>query len=325
GPWGHATNRGPRLGEIEFGPQAVIDLDTLQVRWFDRWLKGKANGVERDPPVRIFIMGENRWREEREWPLARTKYLKLYLRGGGRANSALGDGRLDTLPPAAEPPDRYRSDPNDPVPFITDASFSQMGGPDDYRPVERRDDVLVYTSAELTKPMEVCGPLRTVLYAASSARDADWITRVLDVHPGGFAQRLNEGVFRARYRKSLERAEPLAHEVVPPPAAEVHVGREAVVPVGDDQEIVVLVGPGQRVDQLDGHRRMHVVVQVPERQQQLPLEILGQRRVGLGAVVIAVRHPLVGLAPERQVAPLVVVPRRGDRHLVEVGIGEDGP
>lgn len=208
GPWGHQINR-RRLGAFDFGPQAVVNLDSVYARWFDRWLRDVPNGVEGEPPVRIFVMEENRWRDEREWPLARTRYVKYYLASGGRANSRLGDGRLDTLPPGDQPPDRYRADPMNPYPFLTDDAFSQIGGPDDYRDPQRREDVLVYTSAPLRRPMEVCGPLQVRLYAASSARDTDWATKVLAVRPDGFAQRLNDGVVRARFRRGMDREVPL--------------------------------------------------------------------------------------------------------------------
>jgi putative CocE/NonD family hydrolase len=204
GPWGHRINAGRKMGAIDFGPSAVIALDSIYERWFDRWLRDRPNGVEREPPVRLFVMEENRWRDEQEWPLARTRYVKYYLSSGGRANSRLGDGRLDTLPPGDQPPDRYRADPANAVPFITDDAFSQIGGPDDYREVERRQDVLVYTSAPLRRPTEVCGPLTVRLFAASSARDADFATKVLAVRPDGFAQRLNDGIVRARFRHGME-------------------------------------------------------------------------------------------------------------------------
>lgn len=207
GPWGHAVNTTSRLGEVDFGAEALIDMRATLLRWFDRWLKGADNGIENDPPVRIFVMGENRWRDEREWPLARTRYVEYFLHSGGRANSLFGDGTADTTPPGDEPPDRYRYDPMRPAPFITEPDFHQVGGPDDYRPVERRDDVLVYTSPPVTDALEICGPLRVRLFAASSARDTDWTAKVLDVHPGGYAQRLNDGIVRARFRRSLEREE----------------------------------------------------------------------------------------------------------------------
>jgi hypothetical protein len=207
GPWGHRINQSTRMGEVEFGPTALIDFESVEARWFDRWLSGTENGVDRDPSVRIFVMGENRWRDEAEWPLARTKWVKFYLHSGGRANSRYGDGWLDTLPPAAEPPDHYRSDPANPVPLITDAHFSQVGGPDDYQSVERRDDLLVYTTAPFERPTEMCGPLSATIHAASSAKDTDWMTKVLIVYPSGVAQRLNDGGVRARYAKNPRQAQ----------------------------------------------------------------------------------------------------------------------
>jgi putative CocE/NonD family hydrolase len=207
GPWGHGINSTRVWGSIDFGPEALIDLDRVQQRWFDFWLNGARNGVDDEAPVRIFVMGENRWRDEREWPLARTTYQKYYLHSSGRANSLHGDGLLSTAAPADERPDQFNYDPADAVPFITEPDFHQVGGPDDYRAIERRDDVLVYSTPELVEPMEVCGPLRMTLFASTSARDTDWTAKVLDVHPNGYAQRLNDGIVRARFRKSLERPE----------------------------------------------------------------------------------------------------------------------
>ena len=105
GPWAHLfpytspTSTG--TGDIDFGPAALVDLHEVQLRWFDHWLKGVDTGILDEPPVKIFVMGENRWRDEREWPLARTRYTPYYLHSGGRANSASGDG-------APEPPDARR-------------------------------------------------------------------------------------------------------------------------------------------------------------------------------------------------------------------------
>jgi len=215
GPWGHHVNASTRLGDIEFGSQALIDSTASSRAGSKRWLKGEDNAVDSWPRVRIFVMGENRWRDENEWPMSRTRFVQYYLHSGGRANSLYGDGSLDIAPPGEEPSDRYLYDPSDPVPFITDPHFSQVGGPDDYRPIERRDDVLVYTSAPIDGDLEVCGPLRVRLYAASTAKDTDWTAKVLDVHPSGYAQRLNDGIVRARYRESLEEVKLLeAGEIV---------------------------------------------------------------------------------------------------------------
>ncbi len=205
GPWPHAINSSTKLGQIDFGPTAVIDMNAYWLRWFDYWLKGIRNGVSQEAPVRIFVMSGNGWRDENEWPIARTHWTKYYLHSKGRANTLSGDGALSTTAPASEPADNYSYDPAKPVPFITDASFAQIGGPDDYRTVEERADVLVYTSEPLTDNIEVCGPLRVHLAAASSARDTDFMAKLIDVWPNGFAQRLNDGMVRARFRQGMDK------------------------------------------------------------------------------------------------------------------------
>jgi putative CocE/NonD family hydrolase len=204
GPWAHMINAGRQLGAIDFGPDAVIDFRNVQLRWFDHWLKGIDNGVDREPRVRLYIMGANHWVDENEWPIARTTYVKYYLHGKGRANSRWGDGQLSRIAPVAESADHFRYDPTDPAPFLghlTDfTDRNQWPLPDDYRDVEARPDVLVYTSAPMTEPTLVCGPLRVKLFAASSAVDTDWTARVLDVWRDGFAERLNDGIVRGRFR-----------------------------------------------------------------------------------------------------------------------------
>ncbi len=205
GPWPHAINSGTKLGEVEFGPTAVIDMNAYWLRWFDYWLKGIDNGLMKQPPVRIFVMGDNAWTNEDEWPIARTRWTKYYLHSKGLANTLSGDGTLSTAEPANEPADSYTYDPANPVPFITDPSFAQIGGPDDYRLVEQRTDVLVYTSEPLAEDVEVCGPIRVQLSAASSARDTDFMAKLIDVWPSGFAQRLNDGMVRARFRAGMDK------------------------------------------------------------------------------------------------------------------------
>ena len=135
---------------------AVIDADGIQLRWFDRWLRGIENGVEREPPVRLFVMGANHWRDEQEWPLARTDWQEWFLHSGGRANTLNGDGALSRESPASEPPDSYVYNPRNPVPTLggglcCNAVFSQ-GGAYDQRAVEAREDVLVYTTPPLEQP-----------------------------------------------------------------------------------------------------------------------------------------------------------------------------
>jgi putative CocE/NonD family hydrolase len=205
GPWGHGINTTAKLGDVDFGPDALIDMRATQQRFFDRWLKGEENGLEEEAPVRIFVMGENVWRDEREWPLARTEFTSYYLHSGGSANSRFGDGRLSTEEPGQEPPDRYTYDPARPVPFLTEPVSNQIGGPDDYAAVQRRDDVLVYATEPLDADLELTGPIRLELYAASSAPDTDFMAMLLDLHPSGFAQRLTDSMVRARFRHGFDR------------------------------------------------------------------------------------------------------------------------
>ncbi len=207
GPWGHRVNTERQMGEVDFGPEALIDLRGEQLRWFDRHLKGKTE--EAQAPVRIFVMGENTWRDEQEWPLARTRSTPYYLHSAGQANSRFGDGMLSATAPADEPSDGYRYDPARAVPFITEPTSSQIGGPDDYAAIQRRDDVLVYVSEQLAQDMEVTGSIRVELYAASSAPDTDFMAMLLDVHPSGFAQRLCDGMVRARFRDGMDRPSPI--------------------------------------------------------------------------------------------------------------------
>ncbi len=215
GPWVHATGRRNNTpagqaadpNAVDFGAAGEVDLQRVYLRWFDSWLKGIDNGVPRDPPVRIFVMGENYWRDEQEWPLARTQYTNYYLTSGGRANSLLGDGALSTArPPAtAFETDTYVYDPANPVPTLGGnlcCAAQVPSGPWDQRAAERRDDVLVYTSEPLTAPVEVTGPIVMKLFASSSARDTDWTAKLVDVGPDGFARNVQDGIVRARYREA---------------------------------------------------------------------------------------------------------------------------
>lgn len=209
GPWPHQVTSTTRFGAIDFGSDGLIDLNQVEMRWFDFWLKGEQNGIASEAPVRLFVLGENRWRDESDWPLPDAENVEYYFHSDGGANTAGGNGRLDQTPPGDEPPDEYIYDPADPVPFIMDPGFAQVGGPDDYREVEARPDVLVYTSAPLGEDVEVTGPIKVRLYAASSARDTDFTAKLLDVFPDGYAMRLNDGIVRARFRTSIRRPTPI--------------------------------------------------------------------------------------------------------------------
>jgi putative CocE/NonD family hydrolase len=203
GPWSHQINTTTKLGEVDFGPDAQIDLDAYQIRWLDRWLKGQPTGIDEEPAARIFVMGANRWRDEAEWPLACTQWTPYYFHGAGHANSRFGDGGLSPETPSEELADTYTYDPARPVPFITEPTSSQIGGPDDYAAIQRRDDVLVYATPPLERDTEVTGPIKVILHAASSARDTDFTAMLLDFHPSGFAQRLTDGLVRARFREGM--------------------------------------------------------------------------------------------------------------------------
>ena len=208
GPWPHNLLRAQRkLGDVDFGPDAVIDFNNVMLRWYDTWLKGIDNGTTKEPPVRLFVMGENRWTDEQEWPIARACFTRYYFHSNGQANSVLGDGSLSPEAPGAEKKDGYAYNPAEPVPFITEATSGQVGGPDDYRSVERRNDVLVYSSEPMQNDMEVCGPVKVTLDAASSAKDTDFTAKLVDVWPDGVAQRLSDGMVRARFRNGLNKEE----------------------------------------------------------------------------------------------------------------------
>ncbi|MGH9684391.1 MAG: CocE/NonD family hydrolase [Candidatus Acidiferrales bacterium] len=202
GPWPHRINTTSRYGEIDFGPAGIIDLFDIQREWFDRWLKALPARAGREAPVSYYMMGVNQWKDDQQWPPSSVKLQKFYLNSNGNANTRLGDGKLDTVAPVFDRHDDFDYDPLKPVPFLTQPGWTQLGGPDDYREVESRSDVLVYSTQPLERALVIAGPLIVHLYAASSAKDTDFTARVLDVHPNGYAMRLNDGIVRARFRAS---------------------------------------------------------------------------------------------------------------------------
>jgi len=235
GPWTHGSQEVTHSGEAEFGPAAAIDLNTFRQRWFDKWLKGVDNGVDREPPVRIFVMGDGdghktpegrvfvggHWRDEREWPLTRTRATPYYLRAGGVLSAE--------KPPAAEPASRYTFDPKHPVPTLggnisSEGKLINRGAMDqrcraevwtceDTRPLSARNDVLVFQTPPLPADVEVTGRLIVKLFASSSAVDTDFTAKLVDVYPptadfpAGVELNVGDSIVRARYRNSLEKAE----------------------------------------------------------------------------------------------------------------------
>ncbi len=209
---GHAGQSSTgKVGAVEFGNKLPADLDEITLRWYDWLLKGEANGVEKEKPVKIFVMGKNEWRDEDDWPLARAKNTRYFLHSSGAANGLGGNGSLSAVAPADEKPDQYVYDPNDAVPTIGGplccGALPTGIGPEDQRPAEARSDVLVYTTPAFAKDTEVTGPVSLDLYVSSSAVDTDFTGMLVDVWPNGFAQNLTSGILRLRYRNSQEKPE----------------------------------------------------------------------------------------------------------------------
>jgi uncharacterized protein len=230
GPWTHGQQALSYAGIAEFGPDAALDMPAIQMRWFDRWLKGQANGAERDPPVRVFVMGggdghrtaEGRvfvgghWRSEETWPLPSAVATPFYLTAGGG---------LSAEPPRAAAPTSYRFDPRHPVPTLGGPVSSQrdlmLAGAqsqvcrralwpcEDDRPLAERGDVLVFQTEPLARPLQIIGPLTVRLWASSDGPDTDFTAKLVDVwppnadFPDGVALNIGDGIVRARYRNSL--------------------------------------------------------------------------------------------------------------------------
>lgn len=205
GPWTHGGKFETQQGQITFPNQAALNGNEWRLRWFDYWLKGMDNGFENQPPVTIYVMGADLWRNECEWPLKRTQYTNYYLHSGGRSNSLLGDGTLDTTPPAQEPNDHFSYDPAKPVPALGGnvSMIPSRVGVYDQTAIELRSDVLVFTTLLLKEDVEVTGPVILHLFASTDRTDTDFTGKLVDVHPDGYAQILLEGIIRGRHWKSF--------------------------------------------------------------------------------------------------------------------------
>ncbi len=205
GPWSHEEEVEAFTGDIDLSPALTVIRDH-ELQFYDRYLKDVDNGWDAQSPAELYVLGANEWRGENEWPLARTQSTPFHLRQSG--------GLTVDGPRPDESRDRYDYDPTDPVPTIggvnsvltmtQGAETPIRPGPIDQRVLERRDDVLVYTTGPLESDVEVVGPVEMILYAASSALDTDFIVRLCDVYPDGRSIFLTEGIIRARYRGSLE-------------------------------------------------------------------------------------------------------------------------
>ena len=214
GPWVHGSSLTPFAGGRHFGPVAggaAAFMKERHLMFFDKYLRGIES--ERPmPAVRYFVMGLNRWKRSEAWPLPETDWQRFFLHSKGGANSATGDGSLDREQQGTEPHDVFTYDPRFPVPTVGGnllPSGSLVPGPFDQTSVERRSDVLCYTTDELKQDIEISGPLSLHLCAASSAGDTDFTVKLVDVFPNGAAYNVAEGCVRARYRKSILQPEPI--------------------------------------------------------------------------------------------------------------------
>ena len=234
GPWQHGASSLSHAGEAQFSPDAALDMREFQRRWFDRWLKNVDNGVDREAPVRIYVMGggdahktpEGRifvgghWRDEQEWPLARARTMAYYLHG---------DSELSLNSPTPHLPIRYQFDPHHPVPTLGGNISSQgnlatagatnqqchkgVGLCTDDNALSTRNDVVVFQTEPLDSDVEVTGRLVVKLWASSDGPDTDFTAKLVDVYPpnadfpAGVDLNIGDGIVRARYRNSDTKAE----------------------------------------------------------------------------------------------------------------------
>ncbi len=209
GPWTHTSHLERFIEGVDYGKECSMDdyhFTEKILDWYDYWLKGKESEFMAGAPIRLFVMGRNQWRDEYEWPLARTRFTPFYLHSEGRANTYLGDGVLSEKQPGAEPQDHYDYDPADPCPSSTGEPLRMLM--QDQRLLETRQDVLVFTAPAVTEETEITGPIYAELYVSSSALDTDFVARVGVVHRDGSVYRLGAKLARCRYRNG-ETAEPL--------------------------------------------------------------------------------------------------------------------
>lgn len=198
GPWPHGWNRSGQNGDLNFGDDALIDIESILLEWFDYWMKdGPAPA---GAPIRLFVMGENVWRDENEWPLARAQNQSLYLHADGSLSDAAPEPGTNTL--------KYSYDPADPVPTLGGNIMEPtLRGPYDQASLDERKDILRFVTEPFTELTEITGPISAELYAASSASDTDFMAKLIVVKPNGMAFNLVDGVIRARYRAGFESPE----------------------------------------------------------------------------------------------------------------------
>jgi uncharacterized protein len=217
GPWAHGSDRigQTRLGDVDFGDAAFVDPLASKLDWVGPWVRGEPEAIDAIAPVRLFVMGTNRWQDFDRWPPPGSQETSLYLSAAASGTArSLNDGSLEPSPgdDVSVPPTRYRYDPSEPVITHGGATVHLLDpGPRDMRETERR--CATFTSAALSEPLAVIGPVHVDLHAHSTAADTDWVARVTDVGPSGASLLVTEGILRARYRASLHHPELVGDEI----------------------------------------------------------------------------------------------------------------
>jgi len=205
GPWNHVSLGKRKIGDIDFGPLAELNMHDMLIRWFDHWLKDLDNGVEQEPAVRYFVMGSGKWKIADTWPLIGAKKSTYYLDSKGEANEVKNSGLLSRKIPKDSSYDTYIYDPKNPVPTLWTKEFFTV--PSDRSLLNYRQDILYYRTSPLEESIEVVGYPEVGLYASSSAPDTDFFVRLVDEYQDGTALEVCYGVVRARYRNSLDQEE----------------------------------------------------------------------------------------------------------------------
>jgi uncharacterized protein len=205
GPWPHRLSTdSSKLGDFDYGPQSMVPLYQEAKLWFDYWLKGIDNGIMKEAPVHLFLMGENRWIESDSFPI-NSAVEKTYLLGAdGPTNSLVSPGKLEDKVGSSNT-SNFTYNPERPAPTPFWKEQFQNGSNEDLRSIQRRDDVLVFDSEPLTNPLNIVGMIALELFVSTTATDTDFVGRLSDVSPDGYAMRLNHGIVRLRYRFGYEK------------------------------------------------------------------------------------------------------------------------
>ena len=204
GPWLHKGNSTRDLGDIALGNAALrYDIDLQHVLWFEKFLKQKENGITDEPSVEYYTVNENKWKSASQWPPENVVKKDFYLVSNGQSNSSKGSGKLLDKPTRGVEEDNYDYDPKNPVTHLIDLSLNEICFPNNYQEIEKRKDVLCYTTEPFLVETVITGQINVGFYAKSTAVDTDWVVRLTDVSPDGLSTNLAEGMLCAKYRDSF--------------------------------------------------------------------------------------------------------------------------